>query len=322
MTGLIEISRSFQAMNTGVEAIVCVQEKLGPEADLALNGVQKLFTEIEKQLSRFRPNSELTRLNRSAGQKFEASPLLYEILWTAISWSQLTGGIFDPTILPHLISSGYDRSFELLESPPKTAITGTAFPIHTWRDIVMDPEAHSIYLPEGCSLDLGGIAKGWTVDRAGRLLQKYQNYAVNAGGDIVVRGKQGDGSRWTVGIEDPLNRQANLCVLSLSGCAICTSTTAQRQWRTNGIRKHHLIDPRTGAPAESEVISATVIANSAALAETISKAALILGPRDGLQFIEKQASVCGVLALNNGGCLASSCFRKLPQIRWNKLRQD
>jgi FAD:protein FMN transferase len=311
--GLVELSRTFRAMSTGIEAIVCVPEAQRSEAELALSRVQYLFAETENRLSRFRTESELSRLNQSAGQQFAASPLLYEIIAEAVSSAQLTGGIFDPTILHYLISAGYDRSFELLNIPRKTSIPDPNPARHTWRDIWLDPPALSIYLPEGCSLDLGGIAKGWTVDRAGRYLDKFQNYAVNAGGDIFVKGTQTDDSPWTVGIEDPLNRKSEIGVLSLSGVAICTSTTTQRHWQINHLRKHHLIDPRTGLPSDSGVISATVIAGTAALAETISKAALILGPQGGLQLIEKQKPARGMLVLDDGRCLTSSGFRKLTR---------
>jgi FAD:protein FMN transferase len=314
MIGLVEVSRSFRAMTTGVEAIVCVPEVLRSEAEPALCRVQDLFIEMEKRFSRFHPGSELSRLNQSAGKEFKASPLLYEIVAAAVSSAQLTGGIFDPTILPYLISAGYDRSFELLDTPRKTSVKYRDLPGHTWRDVRLDPETFTIYLPEGCSIDLGGIAKGWTVDRAACFLEKYHNFAINAGGDIILKGTQVDGTPWTVGIEDPLNRKPNLCVLKLTGGAICTSTTIQRQWRLNHMRKHHLIDPRTGLPSDSGVISATVIAGTAALAETLSKAALILGPPDGLELIEKHTPAMGLLVLKDGRRLTSCGFRRLPRV--------
>jgi FAD:protein FMN transferase len=313
MLELAEVSRSFRAMSTGVEAIVCVPEVQRSEAEAALGQVQNLFEEREKQLSRFRADSELSRLNQSAGQEFKASPWLYEILAAAVGSAQLTDGIFDPTILPCLISAGYDRSFELLNIPRKTSGMDQNLPGYTWRDIWLDPGTLSIRLPEGCSIDLGGIAKGWTVDRASRYLEKFQNCAVNAGGDIVVKGTQADGSPWTAAIEDPLNRKLNLGVFSLSGEAICTSTTTQRQWRINNSRKHHLIDPRTGLPSDSGVISAIVMAGTAVLAETISKAALILGPQDGLRLIEKLKPARGMLVLQDGRRLTSAGFGKLTQ---------
>jgi thiamine biosynthesis lipoprotein len=308
MSGLIEISRSFCSMNTRIEAVVCVPEPQSSEAERSLKHVQAIFDTVEIQFSRFRNDSELSRLNHSAGQVFKASLLLYEIVEAAIRSARLTDGIFDPTILPGLIESGYDRSFELIKRSRKKPITNQNPSTHRWQDIFMDPKTHSIYLPEGYCLDLGGIGKGWTVDRASRYLDKYQNYAINAGGDIIVKGTQADGSPWTIGIQDPLNRKPSLGILSLTNDAICTSTTLQRQWWINNVRKHHLIDPRSGLPANSGVISATVIAKTATLAETIAKAALILGLQEGLKFLENQQSVKGLLVLKDGRYMASSAF--------------
>ena len=308
MIDLVELSRSFCSMNTRIEAAVCVPEPQRAEAELSLSQVQYLFAEMEKQFSRFHDDSELYKLNQSAGQEFRASLLLYEVIEAAISSARLTGGIFDPTILPNLITAGYDRSFESIKRSRKKPVTNQNPSRHTWQDILMDPKTHSIYLPEGYNLDLGGIGKGWTVDLASQNLDEFQNYAVNAGGDIIVKGTQADGSPWTIGIEDPLNQKPSLSVLNLTGGAICTSTTIHRQWWINKIKQHHIIDPRSGLPAESGVISATVIAKTATLAETIAKAALILGPQDGRNLIESQKSVKGILVLENGRCLISSDF--------------
>ncbi len=313
MTGLVEISRSFRAMSTGIEAIICVPETKRSESELALNRVQVLFDEMEKRLSRFSSDSELSRLNQSAGQKFKASPLLYEIVAAAVNSARLTGGIFDPTILHYLISAGYDRSFELLNIPRKAPGINSKPYRYTWNDVQLDPMTFSIYLPEGCSIDLGGIAKGWTLDRSGRYLGDFENFAVCAGGDIVVKGNQANGFAWTAGIEDPLNRKPFIGVLKLSDEAICTSTITQRQWKINNDLKHHLINPRTGFPSDSGVISATVIAGTAVLAETLSKAALILGPQHGICLIEKLKPARGMLVMQNGRRLYSSGFPKQPR---------
>lgn len=306
----VEASRSFQSMNTGIETVVCVPEDQKPEAESALNTVQNWFLEAETRLSRFHPNSELSQLNRSYGRSFKASSLLYEVTAAAMNSAELTGGIFDPTILPYLAAAGYDRSFEMLKKSRRVTSMNSALLKNNWREISLDQQNRTISLPEGCSIDLGGIAKGWMVDQAGRYLEKFQNYAINAGGDIIVRGTQTDGSSWTIGIEDPKNKKPNLAILYLSGGAVCTSTVSKRKWRVNGIQQHHLIDPRTGAPANSGVISATVTAGSATLAETITKAALILGPQEGLDLIESCEETEGMLVLEDGSHLTSRGFPK------------
>ncbi len=238
MFGLVEITRSFTAMNTNVEAVVCVPSGGEKQAENALLLVQDIFTSVEAALSRFIPDSEISRLNRSAGQPFQAS-----------------------------------------------------------------------------SVDLGGIAKGWTVDYAGQKLKDFSGFAIDAGGDILLGGKRADGSLWPIGVVDPFNLQENLTVLELSDCAICTSTTTRRRWRLDGFSGHHLIDPRHGKPADSAVVSVTVIADSAARAEVIAKTALILGPDEGMQFIHSQTGAQGIIVLNNGVLLRSEETREAGYVR-------
>jgi thiamine biosynthesis lipoprotein len=172
----------------------------------------------------------------------------------------------------------------------------------------------AITLPAACGLDLGGIAKGWTVDRVSEGLKNTSGFAINAGGDIFAGGKRADGALWSVGIVDPLHPDLNLTVLELTDKAVCTSSTARRNWRRNGIYGHHLIDPRSGKPSVSTVISATIIAESAVTAEIIAKTALILGPVAGMEFIQNQSGIDGILVLNDGRLLRSSNSREVTNV--------
>jgi thiamine biosynthesis lipoprotein len=310
MADLIEITRSFNAMNTGVEAIVCVPGSKRTEGEKALVRVQQIFNEVEKALSRFSPDSELSGLNRAAGVPFKASQLLFTVVTSAKEAAYFSGGIYDPTILPYLLAAGYDRSFEKLSDAPD----GPVYQLNsrfTWRDIVLDAEKSTITLPPGAGLDLGGIAKGWTVDRVSEGLKQLSGFAVNAGGDIFAGGKRADGSLWSVGVVDPIHPESNLTVLELTNRAVCTSSTTKHNWRHNGIYGHHLIDPRSGKPSVSSIISATVIAESAVTAEIIAKTALIIGPGAGMEFIQNQSGIDGILVLNDGRLLRSSNSREV-----------
>jgi FAD:protein FMN transferase len=308
MERLHEIGHSFAAMNTRVEALVCVPKSRQAEVEATLEQVRVFFGKVEHALSRFLPESELSRLNRASGHPFSASPVLFEVVEGALNSAQLTGGIFNPAILPFLNAAGYDHSFELLKEPPSAIVYNTPAVIPDWQGIRLDALTQIITLPAGCRLDLGGIAKGWTVDRAGQMLNKFSHFAVNAGGDIVAGGSQIDGQPWAIGVSDPLDSERHLLTLPISGRAVCTSTTAKRKWQSNGVWHHHLIDPRSGRPSESGVISATVVAPTAVLAETFSKAALILGPLAGRRLIESQPDIYGMLVLKDGSCLKTSRF--------------
>ena len=310
-----EVSRSFRAMNTDVLAVIAVDPDRRDDASGALDGVETLFADVERCLSRFQPSSELSRLNRSCGAPFEASALLFAVVEDALAAARLTDGLFDPTVLDALETAGYDRSFELLASAPidssAPTIRARAAARCAWRDVRVDARRQVISLPVGRGIDLGGIGKGWTVDRAAEKLRAFGNFAVDAGGDLYAAGVQADGTPWTVGVEDPRNRDRDLLVLAVRDRAVATSTVARRRWWRDGRERHHLIDPRTGQPSRSGVVSVTVVADSVARAEILTKAALILGPEEGLRFLDRQPGVAGLLVLDDGRSLCTAGFHEV-----------
>jgi thiamine biosynthesis lipoprotein len=313
MPDLTEISLSFRAMNTDVLSILTLPEASVSLGRASLDKIRDIFSHNEAVLSRFAENSELSALNQSSGKPFRASPLLYHVLKSALAAARLTRGFFDPTVLPYLIAAGYSRSFERLDEG--THCDEVVSPLkNSWRDIVMDNRSRCVTLPAGCSVDLGGIGKGWTVDRASRGLSNYPGFVIDAGGDIRLGGIQADGAPWSVGLADPFEPDRDMAGISLTGGAICTSTTARRRWFSQGRWRHHLIDSRTGDSSTSDVISATVISAKAAHAEVLAKAALLMGAERGLSFIQSQPAVSGFLALDDGRCLRSPGFPEVLNV--------
>lgn len=301
MDELKEVTLSFTAMNTDVEVIACVFSSQSIDAERTLRKVRKAFQKVEKTLSRFIPDSELCKLNASAGKSFKASRLLFEVVKMSLEANVETKGIFDPTILPDLISAGYDRSFEGLEQRQKVnPASAVSRETSASRRILLDSASFSIYLPAGVKLDLGGIGKGWAVDYVSRYLRFFPGYAIDAGGDIRVGGQQTDGCPWNIAVEDPFLKGHDLALLQLSEGAVCTSTITKRRWQLANTWKHHLIDPHTGQPARSGVAAVTVMAETAARAEIIAKVSLILGPVAGLEFMQGQPNVKGLLVLADG----------------------
>jgi thiamine biosynthesis lipoprotein len=315
-----EVIRGFRAMNTDVLAVVAVGAAEAAPAAAALDEIEQLFAAVEACASRFRPESELSQLNRSAGHPFAASPVLYALVAAALEAAGETGGAFDPTLLDALERAGYDRSFDQLPeeraaapagAPPAPPGAGAV----SWRSIRLDPVSRTITLPAGCRLDLGGIGKGWTVDQACARLRArgLRHFALDAGGDLYAVGRQGNGEPWSVGVEDPDHPTHDLAVLAVDGSAVATSTTARRHWRVAGELRHHLIDPRTRQPAASGVVSATVVADTVARAEVLAKAALVLGPAAGRALLERRR-LAGLLVLESGGLLqvGSPVFTEAP----------
>jgi thiamine biosynthesis lipoprotein len=310
-TAAVEERRyAFRSMSTDVQAFIVCDASGCEQSSAAFPAVERTFHRAEAVLSRFCRQSELSRLNAGAGRPFQASSLLYGAVAQAIAAAQMTGGLFDPTILPDLEAAGYDRSFELL-GDGASAGTGRRGIVCGWQAVQLCPDTRTILLPAGAALDLGGIGKGWTVDRAVRRLSAFAGYALDAGGDIRVGGRQADGSPWTIGIEDPRAPERDISVIELSDGAVATSTVARRRWLQDGRVRHHLIDPRTGRPADTGVLSASVVSGSVAKSETLAKAALLLGPRCGVELLDRTAGAQGMLVLEQGATVQTRGFEAL-----------
>jgi thiamine biosynthesis lipoprotein len=285
---------SFRAMNTEV-TVVAPTLQLVAEAELAAR-VERVFAQAERTFSRFRSDSELARLNQADGPSV-VSPTLFAALERARRYWALTEGWFDPTIGRALCAAGYDRSFApgMLDRPESTATHPLA---GSFGDVGLDSTSRQATLPAECSLDGGGFIKGWTVDLAARLLPSLA--AVDAGGDAVVRGHGVDGVGWPVDVEDPFRPGRALMTLRLRDQAVATSGANRRRWRVGIGEAHHLIDPHTGQPANTDLVQVTVVAPSAELADVLAKVAFLRGFADGRRFLERFTGVAGVFVRADG----------------------
>jgi FAD:protein FMN transferase len=292
-------SLEFRAMNTTV--LMAIEATNGAEA--ALSEAQALVEDYERRFSRFLPESELSRLNAMAGQWVQVSDELFELLALSKAYYEETAGLFDPSILPDLKRAGYDASFELVKSkedaPQGEPRNSTSR--HDFSGLELDAAKTRVRMPEGLEIDLGGIAKGWIVERAAVLLRQRGNAgAVSAGGDIFFSGVPGNGEPWRVEIEDPREPDRTVAVVRVGEGAVVTSSVSKRTWSQAGHRRHHLIDPRTREPAETDWLSTTAIAPSADLAEAYAKAVLIGGKREIKRLILQRPQV-SVLCVDYDG---------------------
>ena len=281
----------FPAMGTEV-AVTAPAGRIGEAAAL----VRDLFAEWDATLSRFRPGSELSRLNARAGTAVPVSALLYGVVDAALEAARATCGVFDPTLLHDLVRAGYDRTFALLPQDAPAAAT-PASGGGGWRAVLLDPEWLTVTVPAGVGIDLGGIAKGMAVDAALDLLVAelgLEAALVDAGGDLAVRGVPADGV-WPVAIED-----APDAILPLERGALATSGGAGRRWLQGGVERHHVLDPWTGEPARSHLRSVTVAAGSCRQAEVAATASFVLG-RDGAADFLASHDLAGLLVGDDGG---------------------
>ena len=281
-----------------------------PRARPKLAHVPEWFESWEQSLSRFRESSELSQLNRSPGATVVVSQTFWSVLQAALRAEEQSGGLVTPAVLEALELAGYDRSFDTLEQNTLEAANGKLLvevaPAIDLSQLETEPESHSVRLPPGLRLDFGGVAKGWAAHQAMQRLSPYGPALVDAGGDIAIGGLQADGSPWVIGVADPLEPESDLATLNVGRCGIATSGTDYRRWKKDGAWQHHIIDPRTGLPATSDVLSATVVAPSGVDAEVAAKTALILGSRDGLGWVEAHPAYAGILVLTDGQRLFSS----------------
>lgn len=281
-------------------------------AAFGLRQVNYWFACWESCLSRFRPNSELCRLNRSPETWVRVSDTLWQVLQSALNNADWTAGLVTPTVLGALESIGYDRSFERLHTPD--AAQAPIGPTHSvcvtdYQTIQCNPVQRSVRIPRGIRLDLGGIAKGWAADQTARRLQRFGPALVDVGGDIATGLGQAKYS-WPIGVAGSSQHHEPLALALPHGLAIATSGRDYRYWIRDGETYHHVIDPRTGLDAKTDVLSATVIAPSAQQAEAAAKAALILGQQAGLAWIESQPFLAGLLMLEDGSRRLSQHMRR------------
>jgi FAD:protein FMN transferase len=262
----------------GTDVTVLVLD--GP-ADAATHAAE-MIGRLEQLWSRFRPTSELCMLNAARGSsRVVVSAETFALVERAVRAWQITAGRYDPTVLPAVVAAGYDRDFEAVASEG-AGPGAAAAPAPGCSGIVLDARVSAITLPPGVALDLGGIGKGYAADLVAREVVSHgaRGALVNLGGDLRAIGASPEPHGWVVEVDDPLATGAT-GMLALREGAIATSTRLRRAWGRDGRVLHHLIDPRTGLPAESGLASVTVVAGEAWRAEVLAKSAFIAGAVEG-----------------------------------------
>jgi FAD:protein FMN transferase len=259
----------FPAMGSSAHVIV-----VGGHPTLASRARRRLAA-LEQAWSRFIPDSEVSRINRSAGQPVAVSPDTRLLVRRALAGHRFTGGRFDPTVLPAVIASGYDRPFDSITVAPATTLGIVAGP----AGIEVDDDEGTVRLPFDVAFDPGGIGKGLAADLIASELVELgaDGVCVNVGGDLRVIGEAPDGAAWSVEVEDPRGGPP-LSTVVLTDGAVATSSRARRRWTSaDGTEHHHLIEPLTGTSSSSAVLAATVVASEGWRAEVLAKVAFLDG---------------------------------------------
>jgi thiamine biosynthesis lipoprotein len=240
------------------------------------------FRWIEECCTRFDAQSELMRLTALVGVPVPVSAILYEAVQFAVAVAEECGGAFDPTVGYVMETRGFDREYRTGQTI-RTALEPSCSV--SYRDVRLDPGRKTITLLRPLILDLGAIAKGLAIDLAVRELRPFENFAVDAGGDLYLGGCGPSGEPWSIGIRHPRRDNELIYSLPVSNRAVCTSGDYERQSPT-GDKGHHILDPRTGVPVHG-VASVTVVAPTAMLADALATAAFVLGPADGIRLFDR-----------------------------------
>jgi len=295
------LSREDAIMGTAIHVELWTDDPMAGEA--AIDAVMDEMRRIDREMSPFKPESELSRINREAADHpVPISVEMFDILSRSIEFSKLSGGAFDVTFS----SVGYMYDYRRHIKPTDAEIA-KALPGINYRHMLLDAEHRTVkFARPGMRVDLGGIGKGYAVDNCIAILKKrgIKHALVTAGGDSRVLGDR-DGHPWMVGIRDPRSKDNVVALIPLINSAISTSGDYERYFEVNGVRYHHIINPKTGKSATG-VHSATVIGPDATTTDGLTKPVFILGPEKGLKLIESIPGVDAVVIDAEGRMFYSS----------------
>ncbi len=298
------LERTDAIMGTRIYVQVWSQDKAAGEA--AIDAVMEEMRRIDALMSHYKPDSQLSRINARANEEpVQVDKELFDLIKLSTYYSQLTEGAFDITYA----SVGYLYDYPQHVRPSEEQIR-QALPAVNWRNIKFDESRHTVRFEHpGMRIDLGGIGKGYAVDRGIELLKArgITHAVVTAGGDSRILGDH-MGRPWLVAIRHPDDPRKVVMRIPLSDTAMSTSGDYERYFDEDGVRYHHIIDPHTGHSA-SKVRSATILAPTATQTDGMSKTAFVLGPEKALEIINRLPDFDAVFVCPDGRVLYSNGLR-------------
>lgn len=276
------------AMNTIMNLTV-----YGKEASQMLKEARELIQTYENLLSVNVETSDVAKLNRAGGQPVQVSEETYELIQKSLDISKQTNGIFDISIYPLVRAWGFtEEEYRIPSEDERKQIAG----IIDYRRIELK-EDHTVVIPEPMQIDLGGIAKGYVSDKLMDLFRERGAEAaiVSLGGNVQTYGKKPDGTPFTVGITDPADGESMLGTIEVGQTAVITSGSYQRYFERDGVRYHHIMDKETGAPAESDLTSVTILCENGETADSIATAMFVMGKERAIAFDREHDDISCIL---------------------------
>jgi thiamine biosynthesis lipoprotein len=318
---------TFDAMGSHVRLLIGEPTGGAPPAAEAAERGREFIAGFDRELSRFKPDSGLSRLNADERERVPASELLRRAVGAGLEAAERSGGLVDPTLVREIEATGYASSragmrgaplAEALEQAPQRRPASPS-PEARWRRISVDDQRGEVVRPPGVLFDTGGAGKGLAADMVAERLHGYGRFVVDCGGDIRIGGSAALVHPYEVYVEHPLTGERAF-VLRLSRGGVATSGLNVRIWRDeDGRYAHHLLDPATGEPAWTGLVGATALGDTAVEAETLSKAALLSGPEGARETLAEQG---GLIVHDSGRVEPIGPLARPPRIRLPKLEAN
>lgn len=280
----------------------------GNNGEGAIQEAINRLNDIDNKMSIFKELSEISMINKKAGiSSQEVSLDTYFVIKKAVEYSGLSEGTFDPTIKP--IVSLWRIGTDAARVPKQNEIV-TNLKLVNYKDIIFSEEDNSIGLKHiRQAIDVGGIAKGYAADEVKRILKnhKIRSALIDLGGNIFALGKKADGTLWNIGVQNPFNtRGEHVGLISVENKSIVTSGNYERYFMKDGRSYHHIIDPTTGYPSESEIISSTIISDESIDGDGLSTGVYIMGVEKSIKLIESLKGIDAIFITKNKEIYATS----------------
>lgn len=295
-------SADFFAMNTYMTITA-----YGPEAREAVDSAKEEVYSLENRLSGTIAASDISQINSMAGKgAVQVSQETFGLLASAVSYSEKTGGVFDITIAPVMDLWGFGNGNYRV---PAAAEIQSVLPLVDWHKIILDENSRMVELPSaGMKLDLGGIAKGYASDKVQEIMKGYDvsSAAISLGGNVAVFGTKEDGSLFRIAIADPESPESYVGVLTATDVSVITSGGYERNFTENGVTYIHIMDPSTGAPAVSDLLSVTIVTPDGVQGDSLSTALFVMGKDKAVAYWREHMDFSFILVTSSGEVLASS----------------
>lgn len=277
---------NFRAMGTDISVEIVISQEQEKQVHEALQRVKEIFAENEKIFSRFDDESELSKINASLNKEIAVSDKMFEVLELCVKFNTISDGYFDPRVIGVLEKIGYDKDFKTndLNTEETKEIEVEKFETDLQDDLILNVERKTVLIHK--RIDTTGIAKGYTVDEVAQYLKNegFQNFVVDAGGDMFAQGLNEDSENWTIGVEGAPDDKI---VLKLQQEGIATSGISRKRWMVGDKKVHHLINPKDPENFSYNIKTVTVIDTKTVEADGRAKTLVLMGKEKGLEFANK-----------------------------------